>query len=272
MHIKISNSEEFHKLLKALASELVEANIHYKLHRDLVDSIEEYNKEINQSSAFWSLTIRSHLDVSMYRLCKIYDQHSRSLNLKNLLDTIKKNIGIFDIPDFKKRMKDNPFVDSLSKDSRKPDKKQLEEDIDFVTAKTNPLVANLINGWRNNLLAHIGSRPIVQSKNIAADYPMTSDEIKELLTSGMSILNRYSHLFSASTYSTQMIGHDDYNFVLKSIKHNLETINERHENETARLINLCERHKKTHYKLWFKLKDIVTKIYKTLTKRSSGRA
>jgi hypothetical protein len=272
MHIKISNSEEFQELLKALASELVEANIHYKLHRDLVESIEEYNKELNQSTAFWSLTIRSHLDISMYRLCKIYDQHSQSLNLKNLLDTIKKNIGIFDIPDFKERLKDNPFVASLSKEPRKPDKKQLEADIDFVTAKTNPLVSNLINGWRNNLLAHIGSRPIVQSKNIAADYPITSEEVKELLTSGMSILNRYSHLFSASTYSTQMIGHDDYKFVLKSIKHNLDSINERDDKETKRLIDLCEKHKRPHYKIWFMLKNIIDKIYQTLTKRSSGRA
>lgn len=236
MHIKIDNSKQFHHLLKALASELVEGNIHYKLHRDLVDSISIYSTEINQSTTFWSLTIKSHLDVSMYRLCKIYDQHSKSLNLKNLLDTIKKNIGIFDVEDFRERLKDNPFVDSLSKDSRKPDKRQLAKDVAYVTARDNPLVDRLIKGWRNNLLAHIGARPIVQGKDITKKYPVTSEEIGELLTNGMSILNRYSHLFSANTYSTQMVGHDDYNFVLKSIKENLNQINKRHEEEIKQLL------------------------------------
>ena len=125
MHIKISNSKQFQSLLEALASELVEANIHYKLHRGLADSIPDYLTELNQSPTFWSLTLKSHLDVSMYRLCKIYDQHSKSLNLKNLLDTIKKNIGLFDVENFRERLKENPFVESLCEDSRKPDKKQL---------------------------------------------------------------------------------------------------------------------------------------------------
>ena len=236
MHIKITNSKQFKSLLEALAGELVEANIHYKLHKNLIESVPDFSTELNQSPAFWSLTVKSHLDVSLYRLCKVYDQHSKSLNLKNLLDTIKKNIGLFDVENFRERLKKNPFVESLSEDFRKPSKKQLEKDLAFVSSKENPLVDTLINKWRNNLLAHIGARPIVNEQNIPDQYPLKTEDIEILLKTGMSILNKYSSLFVANTYSSQIVGHDDYKFVLKSIRENLNLIEQRFEQETRKFL------------------------------------
>ena len=46
---------------------------------------------------------------------------------------------------------------------------------------------------------------------------MTRDEISELSTRATRISNSYSSLFQASTTLTQVIGHDDYQYVLKSI-------------------------------------------------------
>ena len=230
MHIKISNAAEFQGLLEALAGELVEANIHFKLHRALVDSIPEYVKEYNQTATFWSLTHQAHLDVALFRLCKIFDQHSKSLNLRNLLDTIKQNLSLFEIENFRERLKDSPFVESLSEGSRKPDIKQLEKDLAFVSEK-NPLVEILVNKWRNNLFAHIGPKYVIKKRRISAEYPLTVDDIEKLLKTGMSILNRYSSLFRANTYSTQIIGHDDFKFVLKSIRENLNLMDRQLEEE-----------------------------------------
>jgi hypothetical protein len=44
------------------------------------------------------------------------------------------------------------------------------------------------------------------------------DIIKQLLKEGMAILNRYSNLFHATTYSTQIVGHDDYHKVLEAVR------------------------------------------------------
>lgn len=262
MHIKITNSKEFLNLLKALASELVEANIHYRLHRAIADSIPDYLEELNQSPAFWQLTLRSHLDVSMYRLCKVYDQHSKSLNLLNLLDTIKKNIELFDVENFKERLKENPFVESLSKDSRKPDKKQLEADIAFVSAKSNSLVDTLINKWRHNLLAHLGAKNIVNDQSISKLYPLASEEVAALLQTGMSVLNRYSSLFVANTYSTQMVGHDDYKFVLKSIHEHLAMIEQKSKEEEKELLRRSKKYKKLHYRIWERIKNAYSSFFK----------
>lgn len=232
MEIKIGDSDEFQNLLDALASELVDANIHFKLYADLTGAISEYQEEYNQSTAFWSLTFQSHLDAAVFRLCKIYDQHTKTLNLKNLLDTIKANISAFDTSDFRERLKDNPFVGSLSADSRKPDEKQLATDLVSVSEE-NPLVKNLII-WRNNFFAHRSAKNAITKRNLVEDYPLTIKNVEELLVEGMRLINRYSNLFRASTYSTNMIGRDDFQFVLKSIRENLAMDERRIEEERKR--------------------------------------
>lgn len=235
MEIKIDNSEEFQHLLESLASEVVDASIHFKLYSDLTGAISEYQTEYNQTNAFWSLTFQSHLDAAVFRLCKIYDQHAKTLNLRNLLDTIKANIDVFDTEDFRKRLKDNPFVESLSEKSRKPDEQQLEEDLVYVSNE-NPLIKNLLV-LRNNFYAHRNAKDAITKRNLADDYPLTIENIGELLTVGIRLINHYSGLFRASTYSTNIIGRDDFNFVLKSIREHLLLNEQRIEEE----LKHCEK-------------------------------
>jgi hypothetical protein len=232
MEIQIVDSAEFQNLLEALASELVEANIHFKLYADLTGVISEYQEEYNQSTAFWSLTFQAHLDVAVFRLCKIYDQHTKALNLKNLLDTIKANIFVFDTRNFRERLKDNPFVESLSDESRKPDEKQLETDLVYVSEE-NPLVKHLIV-WRNNFFAHRSAKNVITKRNLAEDFPLTIPDVKELLVEGMKLINRYSNLFRASTYSTNIVGRDDFKFVLECIRGYLAMDERRIEEERKR--------------------------------------
>jgi len=69
----------------------------------------------------------------------------------------------------------------------------------------------------------------VANKSLADQYPFNMIEVDQLLKEAIRILNRYSILFQASSYSTQIIGHDDYRHVLKSIRSALL----RHEEEIA---------------------------------------
>ena len=232
MQLVIQSSVEFEHLLDALANELVDANIHFKLYDDITGRIAEFQQELNQSNTFWSLTFQAHLDASVFRLCKIYDQNSRSLNLRNLLDTINGNLGIFDQANFRERLKDNPYVESLSADSRKPDEPQLQQDLRFVS-DDNSLVKNL-TVWRNNFFAHRSTNHVIKKGDLSGNYPLTISDVESLLVEGMRILNRYSSLFRASTYSTNIIGRDDYRFVLESVRANLALMDSRVEEELRR--------------------------------------
>jgi len=241
MQLNIRHEEDFGKLLDSLADDLVQANIHFRLYEDLKKSIPEFVSIFNESNAFWHLTFRSHLDATLFRLCRVYDQYNTSLSLLNWLDTIKANIHIFDVPNFKKRLKDNPFVESLASESRRPDEEQLDIDIEFASER-NPLVKKLII-LRNNLYAHKSEKNVRLERDLLKTYPIKHKEIGSLLKDGISILNRYASLFRAQIFSTQMVGHDDYLHVLNCVKSYLDNLKAEREAEYHRYSEI--KNKKT---------------------------
>lgn len=216
MEIKIESADQFDSLINALSGDIVDAEIFFKLHSDLLNSIPDYKEVFNEANTFWSITVRALLDATLLRLCRIYDKHPKSLKVRNLLDTINSHLDIFDIENFKSRLQDNPFVESLAQTARKPDVNTLNRDIASVAA-SDTLVNKLII-WRNNIIVHKYALNILKKRDITKDYPITRDDISKLLNIATSILNRYCGLFRASTYSTQIVGHDDYLYILKAMK------------------------------------------------------
>ena len=218
MQLTIKNSAEFEKLLDAVAEEIMHANFYFRLHLDLYDAIDEYVNEYNQANAFWRMVFQSLADAAVLRLCRVYDTHQKSISLPNLLDTIKANLHIFDVEDFRQRLKDNPLVESLAQSARQPDVKQLNEDIQY-TSDQNPLIQKLLI-WRNNILAHRNAGNVIKGRNVVIDYPFPKSEISGLLENGMAIVNRYSKLFREVSYSSEMVGQDDYKYVLSCLRAN----------------------------------------------------
>lgn len=229
MEIKIKSADELNKLLDALALEIVDANIYHRLYSDLVNSRTDYAREFSQSNTFWSLTFDALHDARMIRLCRVFDQESNSLNLFNLLETIKANSHFFDKEHFRQRLKDNAFVDSLAEVDRVPNEAQLDNDIRFASGQ-NPLVKKLMI-WRNNIIAHRGAKVSLGKDEILADNPLSQQEIETLLDECFTIFNRYSSLYRASTWSRKVVGHDDYQSILKFIKLGLQKWDEDIEKE-----------------------------------------
>ncbi len=73
--IKITDENEFKRLLEGLSNDIVDAHIHYKLYKDLLEANDVFPFVMPQSNTFWSLTLQSHLNTSLYALTKAYDQH-----------------------------------------------------------------------------------------------------------------------------------------------------------------------------------------------------
>jgi hypothetical protein len=154
MKINVRDSAEFKRLLEVLVGELIDARDYFRLHQSLVAAIPDYQVEFDQSAGFWSPTLNALMDAALIRLCKAYDltKEKPNLNLRNFLDTIEANMRFFDDPNFRERLKGNPFVDSLAQDLRTPHAVQLREDLRSVSA-ADPLVKKLTH-WRHHYLVH----------------------------------------------------------------------------------------------------------------------
>ncbi|HEX9223089.1 MAG TPA: hypothetical protein VF860_07140 [Candidatus Acidoferrales bacterium] len=220
MEITVHDSAEFKRLLEALVNELIDAREHFDLHQNLNALLPDYGVEFNQSAGFWNLTMTAHIDASLLRLCRAYDLYRSkpNLNLKNFLETIKANLHFFDEQEFRERLKGNAFVDSLAKEPRKPDPAELERDLKSV-GKDAPLVKKLIF-WRNSYVAHRSRGSALDPQGFAVQNPLLFPEIRELISNGTRIVNRYSSLFSATVHTSFPI--KDYRRLLDAVRRDLE--------------------------------------------------
>jgi len=220
MKIDVRDSAEFKRLLEALVYELIDARDHFRLHQNLDAAIPKYGVEFNQSPAFWSMTLSAHMDATLIRLCKAYDLYDGkpSLNLRNFLETIKANLYLFDEPNFRERLKDNAFVDSLAAHSRKPDPTQLQKDSESVS-NADPLVKKLTI-WRHNYVAHRSRTSALSLKTFTEKNPILFSEIEALISNGLRIVNYYSGLFIATHHTS--IEAKDYKYILDAVRRDLK--------------------------------------------------
>lgn len=192
--------------------------MHWKLCRSLWASVNEFVPEINDSPAFWHLTLNAHREVTVFRLGRLYDTQKGALSLPTLVDTIAANVHLFQSERFRVRLKDNPFVQSLAESARTPDALVLESDARSV-AEADPLVQRVV-ALRNRVLAHRDPR-VVLGTMADPTSEVEASHIDELVTRAAELVNRYSDLFKASTHMMSMFGQSDYRKVLDHIRSDL---------------------------------------------------
>jgi hypothetical protein len=216
MKISIRTGDELNGLLNALADEIVQAHIRRRLWCGLQAERPKHEREFLQSNHFWAVTLEALKDGVLTNLCRVYDQETSSLNLVNLLDTVKANLHLFSEAHFRERMAGNAFVDSLAKYERVPDGKDLDSDIKSVSCD-NPLVKKLMI-WRGNLVAHKGAKVALGKKKILTDNPLTHGEVDQLLEHALDTFNKYLGLYRASTWSVKAISEEDYKNLLQFLR------------------------------------------------------
>jgi len=218
--IAIKDSGDFERLLKALSDDVVDAHIHYQLRQDLIQAIDKHPLVVQQSNVFWTFTLQAHLNSSVYALFRAYDQDTKSLHLRSWLTTIQANLRLFDEAAFRERLKDNPHVASLAKDSRKPDAALLAGDI-ASCSRSDPIVKRLVT-YRGSRIAHRNAKLLMTAKVAGEGEGLTFEDVQLLLERAITILNRYSYLFSASSYSTKAVGRDDYEYIFEAVEEKVE--------------------------------------------------
>lgn len=218
--ISIKDAAEFEQLLKALSDDVVDGHIHYQMYEDLVKAIGKHPLVVQQSNTFWTFTLQAHLNSCVYALFRAYDQDTRALHLSSWLTTIQENINLFDEESFRERLKENPYVASLAQDSRKPDSATLTADI-AACSSTDPIV-NKLTRYRSNRIAHRNAKALLSPSDIGERFGLTFEDIRTLLERAKMIVNRYSYMFAASTYSTKVVGHDDFEYIFKCVEEKVE--------------------------------------------------
>lgn len=212
---KIISDEEFSRLLNGLSNDIIDSHIHYKLYKDLIKANHLNYQVMTQSNTFWSTTLKAHLATSINLLCKVYDTHPNALHLTSWLHAIQNNLHLFSNDNFRKRKQGNAYLDELLKECRTPDSKTLKEDIHSCTK--NDLLVKTLTILRGHVHAHRNAENTAKAIDISNTHPQSFEDYEKLLERSLNIINRYSNLYDASTYSTNAIGHQDYQYIFECI-------------------------------------------------------
>lgn len=198
----ITDGSAFQLLTESIASDMQSLTFHWRLYQDLRDSVSDYEVELNQAKAFWNLTFEAHRDASLFRLCRLYDQHKSALNLKNWLNALRKNPEFFQSP------------------KSKPCSATLDADIKSVSESDG--IAKKIICLRNNLLAHRVLKPITSQDGTLIHLKIPTASVTILVERAQNLVNRYTTLLNRESYSTTILGHKDYISVLESVRSKLQ--------------------------------------------------
>ena len=200
----------FDNLTERLVEEIKAAAMHYDLYNSIKLSIPTHKKGINKSPNFWTLTLNAHIEATRCSLCKIYDQtDNNNLTLNSWLKEFQKN-----------HCKSEFFASNeIDKFNRIPlVKGELEQDIDLVSLK-DPLVNILYTRHRNNEVAHISNKLVSRGESFWKTYPLTEENIDELILRSKNIVNKYTAHYNGVHYELLSIYQkDDFNYVVDSVE------------------------------------------------------
>jgi hypothetical protein len=223
--------EQLPYLFEIIADELKNAELYLNYYNELKEFLHiKYPDVFLHSPAFWENTGRVYFDAMTMCLIRAYDQNKKkNIGLKLLLQRIKENIHLFTDEAFKNRMKENKYLDNLMsrRFSQSDFEKKLKEDMNYVNHQKNTLVNNL-KTIRNKSIFHKDVRVFFKQDDLT-HIKVSPEEIKKLIDDGLEMLNFYSRLFNAKTFSVYKPNFGDHEIIFKV----MQEYSEKMDAETA---------------------------------------
>lgn len=117
-----------------------------------------------------------------------------------------------------------PFELATGEFSRLPDQRRVQADIHY-SSNENRFVKRLTRR-RSNLISHRSLSHSRRGTDLLAEFPLNLVEVEQLLEGAFEIFNTYNEAFRETFLSRQIVGHDDFRFILEAVRHSLDRIQE----------------------------------------------
>ena len=208
------DAKEFSRRLSALAQDIIDAHVHYKLWRELQKQQKDNPAIMAQSPAFWRLTMRAHLNSCLYHLSRVYVAERFCMSISMLLAAIKENEKQFGRKGGVAGAGPGPLVECLVKNSKPLDGALLNEDMK-VCAVSDVLVRKLI-ATRAKGFSKVGTKVGVSPKRDEEALLLGFRDIDMLLARALAVFRHYSSQFEVTSQSGKVIANDDYKHLFRS--------------------------------------------------------
>jgi hypothetical protein len=219
-NIAIQNDDEFGRLLRGLAQDVIDAHIHWGQYLALHAQMERSPQVTAEAYTFWHYTLVAHQRTSLMSLARAYENDQRGLHLRSWLIAIREHLHLFSKDQVTRGRPDDPFTKWISEEAAKPSSEQLEQDIKDCSIYDNADVKAL-HVYRGNLLAHRNAE-LMKQGDPSKLPPLSIEQVEALLARSVNVLNRYAYMFETTIYGTQPVGHDSIERIFESIQRDLD--------------------------------------------------
>jgi hypothetical protein len=163
---------ELEHILKALMTQIVFARAHLKIARVLGDADPVV---IATAPTFFGLTRDAHLQAAQMYTAKLHDKNRDSVTLRTALQTAERVAGTFE---YASASEVRASIASLESQ---------------ITHLETTLMA--IQKRRNEYLAYVAERTIIDPASLNAEAPLTLDDLDHVLVETGDMINEISQLF-----------------------------------------------------------------------------
>jgi hypothetical protein len=176
---------------------------------------------LNVSSAFFSFTLRSHLDSAFLHLARLVDQHRDAAGVDYLLRVAESH--------------STKFVHASSAVVTK----SVLDDRTALAGLSRSIDAVVVR--RDKQLAHLDKAMLTKPASIEADTAITYKEADELFVALSEIVNRYSAFWRDSATMPELAGWEDFDRLANMAERGLRSRDAERAKELADTMRLLEQ-------------------------------
>jgi hypothetical protein len=186
-----SLDERFVAYYDRLRSELNKAYTHYEISKCLRKAVQTHNREFNEATTFFALTMDAHLFATVMSISRFTDTRGDSLHLNGFFNFVLGNLDMFSVENYKRRLHmkgtDIEDCDHWAKKHRAVTREMVLQDVTLIGA----LPVSNIRTWRDKKIAHIEKDLVKKKVDVEKESPILGGEIDKIISIFHEVLNKY---------------------------------------------------------------------------------
>lgn len=209
--------EELILELRAYIDQISIVQSYFTAYMTLCDCIKHYNKKINIAPGFFSIVKNALINSMCMCLAKLYSSGREEKTLTKLFNQIDANRNLF--PSHIENEYSWGFA-NIKEQYKEETDINIGEEVNKARIKLKefePIINNL-KGRRDKYLAHNDKEYFSDSYALAIDFPLDTYGVRKLIEFAGDFCVQMLVYLSGTVYPYHIIGSDDLDFLLQSIK------------------------------------------------------
>lgn len=232
-HRKLTEAQ-FERLLRQVRADISDLHLNEKVFSGVVEHLTKYSSVGHQFPAFFGAFYSAMRTDLIIRLGRVYDPEGTghdSCTLGRCLSTLLESPEFFSEAAITARLREdyrqaNPDYLRL----HQLDEKQIEYDLQTLVSSREKLVR-----LRHKLYAHKDLETVLGGAR--GDLLSTHEEVKALIKLAHEVWNRCSSVWNACTWSDNVIGGEDYEWLFECLRRGLKVKEMIYRRQWRRLSN-----------------------------------